>query len=85
MLLLLLAALSVPLAADEVDNRVADRCHEILESSVVAFYLPHCIDTEHGGYLEVLDADGKFVGGERFTLNGFLKVCPYMLFLLWLS
>jgi len=47
-LLLLLVAASVPLAAGEVDNQVADRCHQILESSVINFYLPHCIDTENG-------------------------------------
>ena len=44
----------------------ADRCRRLLESSVIDFYLPHSIDREHGGYLEVIDSNGQFVSGEKF-------------------
>ncbi len=55
-----------PLAHAEDDSKAADRCRRLLESSVIDFYLPHCIDQEHGGYLEVIDGNGKFVGSEKF-------------------
>ena len=55
-----------PLAYADDDSKAADRCHRLLESSVIDFYLPHCIDQEHGGYLEVIDGNGKFVGSEKF-------------------
>ena len=48
-------------------NRHADRCRELLGTSVIDFYLPGCVDQEHGGYLEELDANGKFrARGEKF-------------------
>lgn len=52
--------------ADEIDDRAADRCRSLLNSSLVDFYLPHSIDTQYGGYLEVLDEGGQFTGGEKF-------------------
>ena len=59
-------AIPLVLAADETDVQAANRCRAMLESSVIDFYLPHCVDSEHGGYLEVLNQDGKFTGGEKF-------------------
>ncbi len=44
----------------------AQRCRQILKSSVVDFYLPAAVDTRHGGYFEVLKA-GKFApAGTKF-------------------
>ena len=50
---------------------VADRCEALLQSSVVDFYLPGCIDQEHGGYLEELASDGSFrsAGTKFLTLQ----------------
>ncbi len=58
--------LTRPLLADDLAIKQADQCRELLVSSLVDFYLPHSIDTEHGGYLEVLDSDGNFTGSEKF-------------------
>jgi mannobiose 2-epimerase len=42
------------------------RCQRILQSSLVEFYLPACVDKQNGGYLESL-RDGKFApAGEKF-------------------
>lgn len=49
------------LAADAV---TPERCRE-LQESLMAFYLPS-VDTTRGGYLEELDAEGKFSGSEKF-------------------
>ena len=38
----------------------ADKCESLLQTSIVDFYLPHCVDKTNGGYFESLDADGKF-------------------------
>lgn len=44
----------------------AARCERLLRSSLIDFYLPGCLDHEHGGYYEVLK-DGRFAGsGEKF-------------------
>ncbi|MFO1501409.1 MAG: AGE family epimerase/isomerase [Verrucomicrobiota bacterium] len=44
----------------------AERCERILQKSLIDFYLPACVDSENGGYLESL-RDGKFAGtGEKF-------------------
>jgi cellobiose epimerase len=52
-------------ARDEL-ARQAQRCRHILKTSIVDFYLPACVDHDHGGYLEWL-RDGKFVAtGEKF-------------------
>ncbi len=49
------------------DNELARRCRKLLEESIVDFYLPDCVDSRHGGYLEVLDDEGKFSGqSEKF-------------------
>jgi cellobiose epimerase len=46
--------------------RQAERCRSILKTSLVDFYLPACVDTVNGGYMESL-RDGKFVlTGEKF-------------------
>lgn len=45
----------------------AAQCREILKTSLVDFYLPNCLDEKNGGYLENLDANGKFaLNGEKF-------------------
>ncbi len=41
-------------------SKVAGRCDELLQSSIVDFYLPHCLDTTNGGYFESIDSDGVF-------------------------
>ena len=51
---------------DSSDAHVADRCRELLNTSLVDFYLPASVDTLHGGYLEVLDDQGQFTGSEKF-------------------
>lgn len=42
-------------------QRQAARCHSLLMRSVVDFYLPRAIDTEHGGYFELADETGAFL------------------------
>src|ERR1700693_454764 len=65
-----------PLRGEEKPERAAllreaARCRSLLKTSIVDFYLPACIDTVNGGYLESL-RDGKFAPtGEKFlTLQG---------------
>src|SRR5437868_4805326 len=54
------------LSTKEQMLRQAQRCRQLLESSVTQFYLPGCLDTKNGGYLENW-GDGKFFGnGEKF-------------------
>ena len=43
---------------------LADKCDGLLRESIVDFYLPHSLDTKNGGYLETIDADGKFCASE---------------------
>lgn len=44
----------------------AARCRRLLKSSVVDFYLPHCVDVRNGGYFQDLK-DGHFApSGEKF-------------------
>jgi mannobiose 2-epimerase len=44
----------------------AERCRRILNTSLINFYLPACVDAKNGGYLESL-TDGKFApAGEKF-------------------
>ena len=54
-------------AAERVECRtLAVRCRELLARSVIEFYLPACVDTNQGGYFEVL-RDGRFAPGpEKF-------------------
>lgn len=67
---ILLALLTTVAAvfADEAEYRKrADQCRALLKTSLVDFYLPHCLDKENGGYFEVLDKEGKFANnGEKF-------------------
>lgn len=54
-------------AQEKVDTdfaSLADKCDVHLRKSIVDFYLPHCVDQTNGGYLESLDADGKFCESE---------------------
>lgn len=51
---------------DWKDAALARRCEELLDSSLIDFYLPNCIDAEQGGYLEVLDDQGNFTGSDKF-------------------
>ena len=48
--------------ASDALARQAQQCRELLESSVLDFYLPGSIDKTHGGYLEHLDSEGRFTG-----------------------
>jgi mannobiose 2-epimerase len=41
---------------------LAQRCRDLLRSSVIQFYLPACVDTQLGGYLEV-QREGRFANG----------------------
>jgi mannobiose 2-epimerase len=60
-------------AADEAPTpealrQQARRCRDLLKTSLVDFYLPACVDREHGGYLESL-RDGKFAPtGQKFLV-----------------
>jgi mannobiose 2-epimerase len=51
--------------------RQAQRARQLLKTNLVDFYLPACMDTVHGGYLESL-RDGRFAPtGEKFlTMQG---------------
>ena len=58
-------AIAAPPEREELQRQAA-RCRALLRSSLVDFYLPHCLDRENGGYLESL-RDNKFApNGERF-------------------
>lgn len=58
------AAIAGP-TPDEMRKQAA-RCDRLLNESLVQFYLPACLDHEHGGYYEVLK-DGRFASnGEKF-------------------
>jgi mannobiose 2-epimerase len=53
--------------SDGVLRQQAQRCRHILQTSLVDFYLPACVDSAHGGYFEVL-RDGRFApAGEKFV------------------
>ncbi len=60
-----------PVPSPEELQAQASRCRKILDTSIVKFYLPNCVDRTNGGYLESLK-DGKFAPtGEKFlTLQG---------------
>jgi cellobiose epimerase len=65
---ILLAVSTTGAAENEAASEQANRCRRILNESLVDFYLPACVDTEHGGYLESL-REGKFVSiGEKFLV-----------------
>jgi cellobiose epimerase len=63
----LLVCSGAPEASQSDDLRpLAVRCRRLLDTSVTKFFLPACVDTTHGGYLENWK-DGKFVtNGEKF-------------------
>ena len=76
MSLLLLLVTVLPLSAaelptPEVFRQQTQRCRRLLETNLVKFYLPGCVDQTNGGYLESL-RDGQFAPtGEKFlTLQG---------------
>ena len=47
----------------------AARRRELLKTSLVDCYLPASVDTRHGGYLETLDAQGRFApDAEKFLV-----------------
>ena len=43
----------------------AQRCLQVLDASLIEFYLPS-VDQKHAGYLEVLDDQGKFSSSDKF-------------------
>jgi cellobiose epimerase len=48
----------------------AVRCRQLLKSSLVDFYLPAAVDKANGGFLENLDARGRFdPAGEKFLVQ----------------
>ena len=65
------AAAALASAAPPMPNREqfldqAERCRRILQTSLIDFYLPACVDQKNGGYLESLRG-GKFAPtGEKF-------------------
>lgn len=65
-LLFALTSSSSGLLADESSRVSPDQCRELLVTSIVDFYLPHCVDDRYGGYLENIDETGTFVGEEKF-------------------
>ncbi len=65
---LLLLASTAAVAENQSPSEQANRCRRILKESLVDFYLPACVDTEHGGYFES-QQDDKFVPiGEKFLV-----------------
>jgi cellobiose epimerase len=59
------SVMAAPPERQELQQQAA-RCRALLKSSLIDFYLPHCLDRENGGYLESL-RDNKFAGtGEKF-------------------
>lgn len=44
----------------------AERCRQVLKTSIIAFYLPACIDGANGGYFESLRDDKFAPTGEKF-------------------
>ncbi|MCC9600707.1 AGE family epimerase/isomerase [Stieleria sp. JC731] len=70
-LILLLAA--IPLVssaqAQTAESQTAvspNQCRNLLQTSLVDFYLPASLDKKFGGYHEELDRAGDFVGGDKF-------------------
>src|SRR5437016_2972023 len=55
-----------PPPAPEALRQQAQRCRQILQTSLIDFYLPACVDRANGGYFESL-RDGQFAAtGEKF-------------------
>ena len=59
------AADPIPPTASVLNDQ-AQRCRRILKSSIIDFYLPACVDTANGGYLETLRGDTFAPTGEKF-------------------
>jgi mannobiose 2-epimerase len=50
--------------ADRAECRaLAQRCRGLLDASIIRFYLPACVDSNQGGYFEVL-REGRFAAGQ---------------------
>ncbi len=69
---LLIALLLIASTATAAENpsplEQTNRCRRILNESLVDFYLPACVDTEHGGYYESLREDKFIPIGEKFLV-----------------
>lgn len=50
----------------DVLRKQAERCQRILDSSIINFYLPGCLDRANGGYLESLEGNTFVATGEKF-------------------
>jgi cellobiose epimerase len=62
-------ALAADGSAAEHAKAQAARCRRLLQTSLVDFYLPAAVDRANGGYLENLDAMGRFdAAGEKFLV-----------------
>lgn len=64
-LLVALACWQLPVRATDQNDAKIEICLDVLNQSLIEFYLPS-VDHKNGGYLEVLDANGKFVASEKF-------------------
>lgn len=50
-------------------NKVtAGQCDQLLEKSVIDFYMPNSIDNKNLGFHEAIDETGKFVPGNKFLV-----------------
>jgi mannobiose 2-epimerase len=47
-------------------RKQAERCRQILKTSIIDFYLPACVDRANGGYLESLEGNKFTPTGEKF-------------------
>lgn len=47
--------------------KLVERCDMILRKNLVDFYLPGCIDSQHGGYFESLQSNRFAATGEKFV------------------
>jgi mannobiose 2-epimerase len=76
LLLVALAAVTAPAAGDPLPappgpsradlQGQAQRCRQLLKTSIVDFYLPACVDRTNGGYFESLQGDRFAPTGEKF-------------------
>lgn len=62
-LFLLQGLLTQTVSLGQTKETRAERCHRILEDSIVDFYVPDNLNPR-GGYFQRLDEAGKFVGGD---------------------
>jgi mannobiose 2-epimerase len=66
LVLLLMAVTSLATPGPEEFRKQAARCERLLRESVIQFYLPACLDTRNGGYLESLHGNSFVPSGEKF-------------------